>query len=127
MILDTNAVSDLFAGNEALAKALGDTERHHLPVLVLGEYRYGLLASRQRRVLEALLETLEKDSVVLSPDRETAIHYAAIRRQLREDGQPLPENDVWIAALARQHSLSVVTRDAHFDKVRGLGRVTWSS
>jgi tRNA(fMet)-specific endonuclease VapC len=56
---------------------------------------------------------------------QDAKHYAEVRQELRVSGRPIPENDVWIAALARQHKLPVVSQDAHFDAVRGIRRRTW--
>ena len=56
---------------------------------------------------------------------DTAHHYADIREELPAAAAPIPENDVWIAALCRQHHLAVASRDGHFDKVSGLKRVTW--
>jgi len=125
MILDTNAVSDIFAGDEALGRVLSVNNRHHLPIIVIGEYCFGLFGSTQQDALQPLLERLEGDSFILYPDRETARHYARIRHELRQAGKPIPENDVWIAALARQHQLAVVTRDTHYDHVDGLHRIAW--
>jgi len=125
MILDTNAVSALLSGEPALAPLLASSERHHLPVIVIGEYRYGLLRSRHRRTLQAFLETLIRESLVLRVDEATAAHYGAVRSELREAGRPIPENDVWIAALARQHDQPLVSRDEHFDEVAGLERRAW--
>lgn len=125
MILDTNAVSALLAGDAALPEVLGPALRHHLPVIVIGEYRYGLLRSRHRRRLEPLLEDLIRESIILAVDEDTATAYAAIRDELRRAGRPIPENDLWIAALARQHGESVVSRDDHFDDVSGLRRLPW--
>lgn len=125
MILDTNAVSALLAGDSALGDVLAADERHHLPVIVIGEYRYGLLGSRQRGPLQALLETLIRESVVLLVDEKTTVVYAQVRDELRRKGRPIPENDVWIAALARQHHQPVVTQDGHFDDVPDLHRVVW--
>ena len=92
---------------------------------MLGEYRFGLLRSRSRRSLEPLLEQLEAESVVLDVDSRTARVYAAVRDALRRDGHPIPENDVWIASLAIQHGLVLLSRDEHFDWVRGLARESW--
>ncbi len=125
MILDTNAVSALFGGDPALAERLANADRHHLPVIVIGEYRYGLLRSRHRRNLALLLDSLVRESIVLRVDETTAQTYAEVRDELRMHGRPIPENDVWIAALARQHDEPVVSRDRHFDAVKGLGIVTW--
>jgi len=125
VILDTNAVSALFLGDRALGTVLGDAVRHHLPTVVIGEYRYGLLRSRQRSQLEELLDGLIQQSVVLPVDQTTAEVYSQVRYELRAKGQPIPENDIWIAALARQHLQPVVTRDEHFDQVSDLQRVGW--
>ncbi|MHC4829025.1 MAG: PIN domain-containing protein [Planctomycetota bacterium] len=125
MILDTNAVSALLAGETALAEVLSGSERHELPVVVLGEYRYGLRRSKQRKRLEKLLATLARESRVLAIEDSTAAVYAVVRDRLREQGTPIPENDVWIASLAVEHNLPVVSRDAHFDHVDGLMRVSW--
>jgi predicted nucleic acid-binding protein len=56
---------------------------------------------------------------------ETASHYAEIRRELKTAGQPIPTNDLWIAALGREHDLPIVTRDAHFQAVSRLRVLTW--
>jgi predicted nucleic acid-binding protein len=125
MILDTNAVSALLTGNPDLPRLLEASERHHLPVIVIGEYRYGLIRSRHRQTLAAFLDTLVRESLVLRIDEATTAHYAAVRHELRESGCPIPENDVWIAALARQHQQPVVSRDEHFDAVAGLVRHGW--
>ena len=125
MILDTNAVSALFDGDKSLATVLSVAERHHLPAVTLGEYRYGLKFSRHKRALEALLEALESESFSLALDNDTARHYADIRSELKIAGRPIPENDIWIAALARQHRIPIVSRDGHFDDVRGIRRMGW--
>jgi predicted nucleic acid-binding protein len=64
-------------------------------------------------------------STVLDIGIETARHYAAIRLELKGAGNPIPANDVWIAALSRQHAIPVMSRDTHFDFVGGLRRRTW--
>ena len=125
MILDTNAVSALLAGDEELAVVLDSDERHHLPVIVIGEYRYGLLRSKYRQRLEPVLATLIRESIPLAIDLETTNHYARVRDELRSKGRPIPENNVWIAALARQHAEPVISRDEHFDAVDGLVRYSW--
>ena len=125
MILDTNAVSALFSGDAAIGEALESAERHHLPVVVIGEYRYGLLRSTVRKHMELLLDTLIRESEVLRVDEATAEIYADVRDEVRRAGRPIPENDVWIAALSRQHDEPVLSRDQHFDAVAGLDRRSW--
>lgn len=125
VILDTNAVSALLAGEPALGEILEPQPLHHLPVIVIGEYRYGVARSKHRRRLERLLELLVRESIVLLVDEETTRHYATVRESLRRAGSPIPENDVWIAALAQQHGEPIVSRDRHFDLVDASLRVAW--
>ena len=125
MILDTNAVSAILAGDQRLASALKSADHHHLPLMVIGEYQYGLLVSRKRKRLQSLLGCLEAESILLSPDRETVNWYAQIRHDLKKRGRPIPENDIWISALARQHTLEIASQDTHFDHVPGIRRVSW--
>ena len=125
MILDTNAVSALFEGDRALAALLGGEGRQHLPVIVIGEYRYGLVRSRHRRSLRSLLDKLISESIVLPIGVETAAAYAAVREALRARGTSIPENDIWISALAVEHGLDIVSRDTDFDQVGGVRRRCW--
>jgi tRNA(fMet)-specific endonuclease VapC len=99
--------------------------RHELPVIVIGEYRYGLARSRRRRSLLPLFNELIRESTVLSIGLETATAYAAVREALRAKGTPIPENDVWISALAIEHGLDIVSRDTDFDHVAGVRRRSW--
>ncbi|MDP3238541.1 MAG: type II toxin-antitoxin system VapC family toxin [Myxococcales bacterium] len=123
--LDTNAVSALFEGDDALVALLGRADRLSLPVIVVGEYRYGLQRSRHRRQLESLLQQLVAASEVLTVGLETTVVYAQTRERLRARGRPLPENDVWIAALCLEHDLALVTRDSDFEHVEGLRTASW--
>ena len=88
MILDTNALSDLARNNAALVSLLSTATRLYLPSIALGEYRYGILASRYRRKAEVWLNQIEKEIIPLVVDHDTARHYAVIRRQLRRTGRP---------------------------------------
>ena len=125
MILDTNALSDLARNNAALVSLLSTATRLYLPSIVLGEYRYGILASHFRRKAEVWLKRVEKEFIPLVVDHDTARHYAVIRHQLRRAGRPIPENDIWIAALTRQHQLPLATRDAHFKHIEHIEILSW--
>jgi predicted nucleic acid-binding protein len=125
MILDTNAVSGLLEGHPTLEALLAREIRHELPVIVIGEYRYGLARSRLRRRLLPLFEQLIRESTVLPVTTATAAAYATVREALRSQGTPIPENDVWISALAIEHHLDIVSRDTDFDQVPGIRRRTW--
>ena len=96
-----------------------------IPVVALGEYLYGIHQSRLRQRYEHWLHANLSLFEVLTVKSETAQRYAEIRRELKTAGQPIPTNDLWIAALAREHELPVVSRDRHFGAVRGLRLLTW--
>ena len=123
MILDTNAVSAILAGDTLIRAKLPPGERQHLPVIVIGEYQFGMLGSNRRKKIEAGFELLESQSIVLPSDRATADMYAAIRHGLKLKGHPIPENDLWIAALCIQHGLVLYSRDTHFDVIPQLARL----
>lgn len=125
MILDTNAISSLISGDPRLEVVLAVSLRHHLPVVALGEYRFGLRASKYRHVIEPLLDRLEQESQVLAVTAATAQIYADVRHELKVAGHPIPENDVWIAAIARQHNLPIVSRDEHLRRVKGVTVIAW--
>jgi predicted nucleic acid-binding protein len=125
VILDTNALSALVDKDSALLAVLQQSRELALPVIVIGEFRFGIAVSRRRNEYEAWLSRDLSLFRVLPIIEDTAIHYAAIRADLKAGGSPIPANDVWIAALARQHRLPIVSRDAHFDSVRNIRRLTW--
>ncbi len=125
MILDTNALSALADGTAGFEHAAAAVDRFSIPVIALGEFWFGVARSRHRARYEAWLAQLVDVSRLLAVDEVTSRRYAEIREHLRARGRPIPSNDTWIAALALQHRLPVLTRDAHFDEVPGLERVSW--
>jgi tRNA(fMet)-specific endonuclease VapC len=125
MILDTNGLSALAEGDPRLEPILRKATQIAVPVIVLGEYRYGIQQSRERQRYEHwLVEYLSKFRV-LDVEEQTTTSYAAVRGELKRAGTPIPSNDVWIAALCRQHSLPLLSRDRHFDLVPRLHRIDW--
>jgi tRNA(fMet)-specific endonuclease VapC len=125
VILDTNALSAFADGVAPVVQQIATADELQVPVIVLGEYRFGISTSRRRREYEAWLIRGRAFWNVLPIVEETATHYASIRQQLKRAGLPLPANDVWIAALARQHDLPILSRDTHFDAVPDLIRLSW--
>jgi len=124
-LLDTNAVTDILDGNEAIERLLESAPNAFLPIIVVGEMFFG--AERSGRV-EANLKRAEDfigQRKLLSRDLETARWYGRISNQLRAKGRPIPQNDMWIAAIAQQHGLTVLTRDEHFNEVDGLPVQSW--
>jgi tRNA(fMet)-specific endonuclease VapC len=125
LILDTNALSAVADGEPTAVAAFSRATRLALPVIVLGEFRFGIAQSRHKSEYERWLGEMLSASRVLEVGEETTRHYAAIRVELKRAGTPIPSNDIWIAALSRQHALPVLSRDQHFDLIKGLRRHAW--
>jgi predicted nucleic acid-binding protein len=125
VILDTNALSAFVDGDAGVGEVLRRQARAAIPVIVLGEFRNGIAESRHRSAYEAWLESQLPRFDVLAVTDETAVAYAALRVTLRRSGRPIPANDAWIAALALQHRLPILSRDQHFDVVPDLKRTSW--
>ena len=125
MILDTNALSAFADGDSGVGEVLRRQPRAAIPVIVLGEFRYGIASSRHRVAYETWLTAELPHFDVLAVTEETAVTYAALRVALKRSGRPIPANDAWIAALALQHRMPVLSRHEHFDAVPGLERRSW--
>lgn len=121
--VDTNRLTDLLRGDARLAERLGACDEVWVPLMVLGEIKAGFLGGAQRHNEALLQRFLAKATVsVLLPGRETAEHYGRIFVQLKRAGTPVPDNDLWIAALALEHDLTLITRDRHFERIGQLPR-----
>jgi len=125
VIVDTNALSSAADGDPEIIAILARADQMAIPVIVLGEYRYGIAQSRNRTSYENWLTGLLPDCFVLDITEPTTQYYAEIVLELKRKGKPIPTNDLWIAALCRQHALPLLSRDLHFDSVAGLKRVQW--
>jgi len=125
LALDTNRYADLCRGNAEVVHTVETADEVWLPFIVLGELRAGFAVGSQGPRNEATLRRfLLKPGVdVLYADEQTTHHYANVYRQLRKQGTPMPTNDMWIAALVLQHSLTLYDRDAHFDALPQVPRV----
>ncbi len=125
VLLDTNIVIALSVNDSSVLERLEEDVTVFLSSIVLGELFFGAYGSS--RVSENLARIVEfaANNTLLVCDSDTARHYGQIKSNLRRAGRPIPENDIWIAATARQHDLTLVSRDAHFDHVEGLETTVW--
>jgi tRNA(fMet)-specific endonuclease VapC len=120
--LDTSVIAiDVLAAKADSRLVAGVTE-HLLPVPVVGELRYGALNSRKAAENLAKVEALVARCVILDITVATAQVYAKLRLALRQKGKPIPENDLWIAALCVERQVSLAALDAHFDAIDELRR-----
>jgi len=125
LALDTNRYVDLCKGLTPTVDLVATADAVFLPFIVVAELRAGFALGRRGAENERVLRRLlQKEGVhLLLPDDQTTFHYASVFRQLRQQGTPIPTNDVWIAALVLEHNLVLHARDEHFDHVPQLPRV----
>jgi len=124
-LLDTSIVIALFAEDTSVEEHLKEAGEVFIPSIVLGEFYFGVRKSGQFRQNLKRIDELAISSAVLACDPGTAREYGEIKGALQEKGRPIPENDIWIAAIARQHGLTLVTRDEHFKEVEHLNIEVW--
>jgi tRNA(fMet)-specific endonuclease VapC len=123
--LDTNRYGDVATGDEQALEELRGFDALVLPYIVVAELRAGFRAGSRATANEKSLNAfLEEEAVsVLYPDAGTTDFYAELHVQLRRLGRPIPDNDLWIAALCVQHGIPLYTRDRHFEGVPRLVRL----
>ena len=124
-LLDTNIVIHYFGEVAHIVAKLDALEPVFLPLVVLGELYYGVFNSDRRSANLARLEQFAAKFEVIYPDDETSREYGQIKTELQQKGRPLPDNDIWLAALARQHQHILVSRDKHFSYVDGIHWESW--
>ncbi|HNS21445.1 MAG TPA: type II toxin-antitoxin system VapC family toxin [Sedimentisphaerales bacterium] len=124
-LLDTNVIIALLAGEAGVGSGLATADEVFFPSTGIGELYYGARKSSRPSENLARIDELVLTNAVLACDSETARRYGEIKHALRIKGRPLPENDIWIAALARQYDLTLVTRDTHFEQIDNLNLIAW--
>jgi tRNA(fMet)-specific endonuclease VapC len=123
--LDTNRYRDLCDGDQDVVSLLEEADSIHLPFVVVAELRAGFVVGKKGRENEAVLQRfLMKPGVeVTYPGDATTRSYASLYRQLRQQGTPIPTNDLWIAALVLERGLVLCSRDKHFQYLPQLNVV----
>jgi len=116
-LLDTNIVIDILNGNKIIIEKLASSSEIYSCDIVNGELFYGALGSKHKDINIEKVENFISRSLLVSVNTVTAIRYGTIKNVLKQKGTPIPDNDIWIAALADQYELTVLTRDKHFANV----------
>jgi tRNA(fMet)-specific endonuclease VapC len=124
-LLDANAMVALMNKDAAIELTITSADRVYLPSVALGEVFYG--AEKSGKVQENLqrVEKLAASATVLNCDTETARIYGRLEQAQRTKGRPIGQNDTWIAAIAIQYDLTLLTRDSDFNDVANLKRASW--
>ena len=124
-LLDTNIVIALFAGETIIQEKIRNVEFIGVTPTVIGELYYGAKKSNEVTANIQKIDILVRQTEFLSHDLETARWYGIIKEILERKGSLIPDNDIWLASVAMQHELILVTRDSHFDEVESLQKEHW--
>ena len=125
VLLDTSIIVDHFRGDVSIGDSLQRSKTRFVPTVVLGELQYGALRSQRFEHHQEQLMAFLRAVTILPIDEKTAFQYARLRCELAKAGKPIPENDIWIASVALQHEIPLVTRDQHFQHVPSLELLHW--
>ncbi|OIN89561.1 MAG: VapC toxin family PIN domain ribonuclease [Anaerolineae bacterium CG03_land_8_20_14_0_80_58_20] len=124
-LLDTNIVIALFANEDGVKDNLAKTDEVFVSSIVIGELFFGAHKSARTKENITRINEFAESNIVLACDAGTASFYGEIKNALRLKGHPIPENDIWIAAIALQHGLTLISRDAHFSEIENLEVSKW--
>lgn len=125
-LLDTNILIGLFANETSIVEKIKfNPSGIFIPSIVLGELFYGAEQSTKKDENRKRIDALALSSSIFDCDVDTARLYGKIKSLLKSKGSPIPENDIWIAALAQQHNLTLATRDKHFYNIEALLLENW--
>ena len=125
VVLDTNIVIAMFRQEESVLKPIRQGAVIHVPIIVIGELYFGAAKSQRKEENQQRIEQLTEQVTLLYCLDDTPKYYAQIKQELKQKGRPIPENDIWIAALAQEYGLSLVSRDGHFKYIDDLSLIQW--
>jgi tRNA(fMet)-specific endonuclease VapC len=125
-LLDTNVIIALLEGDEAVLSNLDQAAEVFIPAVALGELFFGAAKSGRPSENTDRVDRFATGRTIIPCDLEVAREYGRLKQHLKERGGPLPENDIWIAAMAKHHEMVLVTRDRHFQAVQDLHTADWA-
>ena len=124
-LLDTNIIISLFAKDSQIHDRMAKAEEVFVPCIAIGELYFGADKSIKLGENLARIDEFALHNTVLPCDTDIAKRYGAIKNSLKEKGIPIPENDIWIAAIAQQYDLTLISKDSHFEAIENLKIETW--
>lgn len=122
ILIDTNVYAAFKKDDRAVLNTMRTVEYIGVNIIVLGEllsgFKGGSKETTNKKEFEQFLDSPRVHIIQL--DEETAEFYAKIHWDLKKKGNPIPTNDIWVAASAMRHALSLFTYDEHFINIDGL-------
>ena len=122
---DTSIITAWLKGESKIADKIYNAEEINIPIIVPGELYYGALYSTQKQKNLNNIKSITSHYNVLQIDEATTVAYENIKTALREKGKPIPQNDIWIAAIAQRFNFIVGSRDKHFKEIVDINLKSW--
>lgn len=119
-LLDTSVIIHSFKRHSIISAKLDEMAEVYVPVIVIGELFYGAYKSADPVKHFTQMQTFLSNCKTLMPDSTSADLYGKIKFYLAKKGRPIPENDIWIAAIAQQYNLPLFTTDQHFLEIEHI-------
>ena len=125
ILLDTSIIIEVLNGNKKIADKLNDLKEFSISSVVLGELFVGInrVANKQKHF--KILNDFINLSTIVDVDKDTAVCYGELMASLYKKGKPIPTNDIWIAAIAKQHDFTLITQDKHFKEIGDIRIKFW--
>ena len=119
VVLDTSAYSHLIKGDRKIASVLSLADRIFLPLFVIAELVYGFKLGKRESANRNYLAKFESKRTVsrFLPGSETIELYSEVKKDLKLKGKPIPEHDMWIAAITIETGSTLLTYDKHFSYI----------
>lgn len=124
-LFDTNIIIGFLKNEKEIVEKIASLEKLTLPIISVGEMLYGACYSKNSEKNISYYRSFFESCNILHINENTALHYAEIKSILRKSGKPIPENDIWIAAIARENDLIIVTRDRHLIEIDFIKTEEW--
>ena len=124
-LFDTNTIIGLLNKQVNLGELTQGGDIAYIPYVVLGELYFGAFKSKKKSENLKKIKFLENAFSILTVDMTTPRVYGEIKSQLLDKGRPIPDNDMWVAALAQQYHLTILTNDKHYEEIDNLDVKNW--
>lgn len=124
-IFDTNIIIGFLKNDKSIVSKLKIEKNINTSVITIGEMSYGAKNSNNPLKNMELYNEFFKYCNIFEITRKTSEYYADIRFELKKVGKPIPENDIWIAAIAKENDMVIVTRDKHLKDIDFIATEEW--
>ena len=124
-LIDTNIVIYYLNNEYEIVYRMKDMSNFCISTITVGELYYGLNNSSKKLENEIILENFLRNIEIVDINKKIAFHYGYIKSKLKKQGNLIPDNDIWIAAIAYNRNLVIATRDKHFQHIDFIHLEKW--